>query len=162
MISLILHDVRSLYNVGSILRTADGFGVKTVYLTGYTPYPRQADDKRLPHVIDRVEQRLHKTALGAEKTVKSTPADIFQLISQLKKDGHYIVGVEQDTHSVPIQSLNPNGFVTLVLGSETSGLPQEVLELCDVIAEIPMKGLKKSFNVSVAAAIALNTLQTQP
>lgn len=162
MINLILHDVRSLYNVGSILRTADGFGVKTVYLTGFTPYPRQKNDKRLPHVIDKVEHQINKTALGAERNVSTIHAEIFQLINQMKHSGHEIVAIEQAPSSVSIHSLELNGPTALILGSETSGIPQNVLEKCDVIAEIPMKGRKNSFNVSVAAAIALNTLQAQP
>lgn len=155
-VSLIVHDVRSALNVGSLLRTADGLGVGPVYLTGYTPYPRQPDDSRLPHIVEKVEHRIKKTALGAEKSVDwHKEDDINSLIKRLKAKGWQIVGLEQTPSSVSLIDFKPSAKVVLIVGSEVGGLAGELLASCDQLVEIPMRGSKESFNVAVAAAIAL-------
>src|ERR1043166_3289342 len=93
---LIVHNVRSAHNVDSILRTADGFGINEVYLTGYTPYPVIPDDSRLPHVVARTEKRIAKTALGAQKSLNwHYQADIYKLLNQLRQKGLQIIALEQ-------------------------------------------------------------------
>ncbi len=159
-IVLIVHNVRSTHNVGSILRTADGLGIKMVYLTGYTPYPATASDSRLPHIATRVTAQIHKTALGAEKTVQwQHRDDPIKLIEGLKKSGYLIGALEQTENSTPLPEFKSPGKVSLVVGSEITGLPKHILKLADANLEIPMMGSKESFNVSVATAIALYHLQ---
>lgn len=162
MIDIILHDVRSIYNVGSILRTADGLGIGHVYMTGHTPYPRQSDDTRLPHVIERVERQLQKTALGAERNIYTAHREINPLISQLSGAGRAVVGIEQSHSAIPLKDYRvENEHIVLIFGSETNGLPGGVLKRCDAVVEIPMQGRKQSFNVSVAAAIAVYDLSSR-
>ena len=145
VICLILHNIRSVFNVGSIFRTADAFGVKKIYLTGYTPDPAR------------------KTALGAEKYVKwerfsaKGGKNIHRLIPWLKSEGFLIVSLEQAKKSINIQKFSKRKFknLTLILGNEVRGLPKSILQKSDVIVEIPMHGKKESLNVSVAAGVAL-------
>lgn len=162
MFYLILHDIRSLHNVGSILRTADGLGVDRVYMTGFTPYPDQGQqDKRLPHVRHRVQNQLHKTALGAETAVPAQPAEIESLISSLRDEGFFIAALEQHPSAININEFQPDSdHLALILGNETSGLDRQILSICDQILEIPMRGSKRSFNVSVAAALGVQILQS--
>jgi tRNA G18 (ribose-2'-O)-methylase SpoU len=159
--TLILHDIRSIDNVGSILRTCDGFGVRLVHACGITPHTKQEQDTRLPHVVERAEQRLHKTALGAEQTVQMRYVnDTASCIKSLKADGWHIVALEQAETSQPIST--PLGIkpVALVIGNEPDGIPAHILDLSEKILEIPMSGQKESFNVSVATGIALYALST--
>src|SRR5690554_3504656 len=93
---LIAHDIRSCHNVGALLRTADGMAVERVYLTGYTPFPQQPDDKRLPHLAKKIDRQIHKTALGAENTIDwQYEADITALIARLTGAGYTVAAVEQ-------------------------------------------------------------------
>ena len=144
---IILHNIRSSLNVGSIFRTADGAGVSSIYLTGYSPTP-----------IDRFgrnEGTIAKTALGAEYSIPWEQGDIVKVISVLKNDGYNIVGVEQTSDSKDYKDFKPKSKVVFIFGNEVSGLESKVLELCDDVIEIPMYGEKESLNVSVTAGIIL-------
>lgn len=155
-IALIAHNLRSTHNVGSLLRTADGLGVKEVYLTGYTPYPVANDDTRLPHIAQKLTKQIAKTALGAEKrNFWHHYENIEEAIQILKTKGYVIAGLEQSTKSIPLSEFVPPAKIGLIVGREVEGIEPEVQKLCDVILEIPMVGQKESFNVSVAAAMAL-------
>lgn len=161
MLALLLHNIRSIHNVGSILRTADGFGVESVIFSGYTPYPRLSDDPRLPHVATRQTAALHKTALGAETSLfMSRYDDPLAAIAAYRKEGCSVVGLEQDMHSIPLATYRPSGRTLLLLGEEVDGIDSELRHQCDELLEIPMQGHKESFNVSVAAGIALYALGT--
>ncbi|MBQ2622894.1 TrmH family RNA methyltransferase [Candidatus Saccharibacteria bacterium] len=158
---LVLDNIRSTYNVGAILRTAEGFGVSKVILSGYTP--RVHDKTLLPHLRDKLDHEIHKTALGAEDMLEIySCGDIFQELSNHKKDGWQIIGLENNIDVGVIYKLNDNEMksklddkVVLVLGEEVNGISTALYELIDLFVEIPMKGQKESFNVSVAAGIAM-------
>jgi len=159
--SLIIHDIRSTYNVGSILRTCDGFGVKKVYIGGISPYPLVPGDTRLPHISAKLTKDIHKTALGAEESVEIVLySDIFDLINRLNKDGIVIIALEQTPSSVPLSDLMLEAPFSLILGSEVEGIDPVILKLCSQSVEVPMLGKKESFNVSVATGIALYALCT--
>lgn len=153
-IIVIAHNIRSTHNVGSIFRTCEGFGVSRLILSGYTPYPTFENDSRLPHIRDKLTSQIHKTALDAEKLV---PFEYQELpdINKLKQDGFTIIGLEQDMRSVPLSRYHPPERFVLWLGEEVEGMTFDQRNLCDVLVEIPMKGKKESFNVSVATGIAL-------
>lgn len=158
-IVVIAHNIRSTYNVGSILRTADGFGVAKVFLTGYTPYPEIAGDTRLPHIRQQITNRIHKTALGAEKTLLTEHMpDPHHIFTHLKEAGYHIVALEQHPGSIKLDTFSAKTSIALLLGEEVHGITPELLAMCDTIVEIPMRGHKESFNVSVAAGIALYEL----
>ncbi|MFC1608903.1 RNA methyltransferase [Patescibacteria group bacterium] len=149
----ILHNIRSAYNVGSIFRTADSVGVSRMYLSGYTPTPFVYKNKALHQT--KAEKMLAKTALGAQAYLEwEKSEDIFELIDSLKNDGYKVIALEQDEVSVSYDELESGGKMALILGNEPSGVDQEVLDVCDSIIEIPMRGRKKSLNVSVAAGVA--------
>ncbi len=158
---LVLDNIRSCYNVGAILRTAEGFGVNKVILSGYTP--RVHDKNLLPHLRDKLDKEIHKTALGAEDMLKIYSSDdIKSKLNELKEQGWQIVGLENNIETNKLFALGSNGFkkllsgkVVLVLGEEVHGIDYSLHEIIDLFAEIPMKGQKESFNVSVAAGIAM-------
>lgn len=158
---LVLDNIRSTYNVGAILRTAEGFGVSRVILSGYTP--RVHDGSLLPHLRDKLDHEIHKTALGAEDMLDIySCGDIFQELNNYKKDGWQIIGLENNIDVGTIYKLNSDELrsrlsdkVVLVLGEEVNGISTSLYELIDLFVEIPMKGQKESFNVSVAAGIAM-------
>jgi 23S rRNA (guanosine2251-2'-O)-methyltransferase len=152
---LVAYNLRSVHNVGSLLRTAEGLGVERVYLTGYTPYPKSVEDPRLPHLADKIDRQINKTALGAEKTVDWHHADINEAISKLHKQGYMIAALEQSETSIKLPHFTPPQKLALIVGREVEGLEQEVLDSSDLILEIPMSGRKESFNVAQAAAMAL-------
>lgn len=155
-IILIAHNVRSAHNVGSLLRTAEGLGVQKVILSGYTPYPSHANDRRLPHEAAKTTQQIQKTSLGAEDMVKWEHHDNLQpVLAKLKKDGYIIAAVEQTEDARELPKYHPPRKIVLIVGREVEGLEQEVLQACDLTLEIPMFGRKESFNVAQAAAIAL-------
>lgn len=159
-IVLVVHNVRSAHNVGSLLRTADGLGISRVYLTGYTPYPLSKDDIRLPHIATRVDHQIQKTALGAEKNVGWVHRqDIGSLIGILKNQEYKVVALEQTKNATDLKGFMPASDLALVVGSEVGGLDKSVLNMCDRHLQIPMSGQKESFNVAVAAAIALYHLK---
>ncbi|MCK9352380.1 MAG: RNA methyltransferase [Candidatus Paceibacterota bacterium] len=145
---IILPDIRSSYNVGSIFRTADALGVLKIFLVGYTPCPY---DK-----FKRPNKEIAKTALGAEKTIEWEHVDdIFMLLGRLKKDGIQIIAIEQAENSVDYKKIKLKDKNAFLFGSEVGGVTKEVLEKCDLVAEIPMLGKKESLNVSVSAGVAL-------
>ena len=155
---LILDNIRSCYNVGAILRTAEGFGVKRVILSGYTP--RVHDANLLPHLRDKLDREIHKTALGAENMLDIySSGDIFSDIKNLRGDGYTIIGLENNIpeKTVPIDSFDTSSTekLVLILGEEVHGINLKLYDLIDSFVEIPMKGQKESFNVSVAAGIAM-------
>ena len=153
---LVLHNIRSCYNVGAILRTAEGFGVSEVILSGYTP--RVHDPNLLPHLREKLDREIHKTALGAEDMVKTEVAeDLMALLSDYKTQGFKVVGLENNI-SKEMLSLNDihlkekiGDKIVLILGEEVEGISPDLYEFIDVFVEIPMMGKKESFNVSVAA-----------
>lgn len=156
-----LHNIRSCYNVGAILRTAEGFGVSKVVLSGYTP--RVHDKNLLPHLRGKLDKEIHKTALGAEDMLDIYSCDdIISELKSLKEQGYQIVGLENNIESVPIYDLCDSKLkdvlsdkIVLVLGEEVDGINYSLYELIDLFVQIPMKGQKESFNVSVAAGIAM-------
>lgn len=145
---LVLHDVRSRENVGSIFRTADAAGVKKIYLCGITPIP--------PH------QKISKTALGAEIFVSwEYHKQTWRLLEKLKKEKINIIALEQTKNSENIFKFKPppaGGPLALILGNEVKGLSPRILGYCDKKTAIPMYGRKENLNVSVAAGIALYTI----
>lgn len=142
---VIVNNVRSLHNVGSIFRTADAFGVSKIYLTGYTGSPTNPVHKN----------KIAKTALGAETWVNwEYVKSAVRLIKKLKKDGVRIVALENNIKTTPIYKFKPRFPLALVLGEEVKGIAKPILNLCDAAIEIPMVGKKESLNVSVAFGIA--------
>jgi tRNA G18 (ribose-2'-O)-methylase SpoU len=139
---LILDNVRSLHNVGSLFRTADAFRVDAIYLCGITGTP--------PH------KELNKTALGATESVNwKYFTNTFEAIMEAKKLSYNIYALEQTSNSEMLQYIKPQFPIALVLGNEVNGVEESVLKLCDKIVEIPQFGTKHSFNVSVSAAIVI-------
>lgn len=148
---LILPNIRSVYNVGSIFRTADAVGISKIYLVGVTPGP-----------LDRFGRKrtdLAKVALGAEMSVNWEHVEnLDEVIKYLKNEGYFIVALEQDVVSVDYKEIVLPGNkqnLAFLIGEETVGLSQRELSYADVIAEIPMAGDKESLNVSVATGVAL-------
>ena len=158
-IIVIAHNIRSTHNVGSIFRTAEGFGVTKIILSGYTPYPVFSGDTRLPHIAQKLTAQIHKTALGAEDIVPFEYQD-HPDITSFRDEGFRIVGLEQDSRSVLLADYQTPDRVVLLLGEEVHGITDDLRELCDDLIEIPMQGQKESFNVSVATGIALYALST--
>jgi len=156
-IIVIAHNIRSTHNVGAIFRTAEGFGIKKIILSGYTPYPKIEHDSRLPHIHEKLTSQIHKTALGAEAIVPFEYQE-HPNITELKEAGYRIAGLEQTTRSINLPTYTAPEKIVLILGEEVHGIPQEILNECDDILEIPMVGKKESFNVSVATGIALYQL----
>lgn len=154
---VIAHNIRSTHNVGAIFRTCEGFGVKKLLLTGYTPYPLVKNDSRLPHIAEKITSQIHKTALDAERLVSFEHLDTPPL-DELRQAGYRIVALEQAPRSINLRDYHAPDNIALLLGEEVHGIPEAHLELCDDILEIPMHGQKESFNVSVAAGIALYAL----
>jgi 23S rRNA (guanosine2251-2'-O)-methyltransferase len=140
---IILDDVRSMNNVGSVFRTCDCLGISTMYLCGITGQP--------PH------REIHKTSLGAENSVSwEYHSSIESLIDQLKSQNYTIAALEQTDQSIDIQEFEPNDNpLALIIGNEIDGVSDKALSRCDTILEIPQFGTKHSFNVAVSAGIAL-------
>lgn len=158
-IIVILDNIRSTHNVGSILRSCDGFGVSTLYACGYTPYPTLKNDSRLPHERNKLHSAIAKTALGAEETVEVIPAQsIEDLLPRLKSEGFTIAALEQAKSSISLPTYVCPDKLALIVGNEVSGINTTILGHCNVILEIPMIGAKESFNASVATAVALYQL----
>lgn len=145
---VILHDIRSHYNVGAIFRTCDGAGVAKVFLTGYTPLPIDR--------FGRVVPEIHKTSLGASSMVPWEHYDSTRdVVEELQKNGVQVVAVEQGGGSVSLYDFVPHPDVAYIFGNEIEGVPPAICELADGVLEIPMKGQKESLNVSVTAGIVL-------
>ncbi len=154
----IVHNIRSLHNVGSIFRTSDGAGVDKIYLTGYTPIPIDKHGEKIPQFA--------KVSLKAEDYMPwEKVRDIGKLIAKLKKDGYKIFAIEQDPKSILYYELPTKNYklekIALVLGTEVTGLSKAVLKKCDKILEIPMLGQKESLNVSVAYGVVVYHLAIQ-
>lgn len=148
---VLLHDIRSTHNVGSIFRTSDALGVNKIYLSGFSPTPR---DK-----YGRWRKDIAKVALGAEQSIEwEYIADPKKVISKLKKEGFCIVAVEQSEKSVDYKKVKVKKPVLFIVGNEVDGVDKKTLSVCDVVAEIPMKGEKESLNVSVAFGVALSRI----
>ncbi len=160
-IVLVLHNIRSTYNVGAILRTAEGFGVSRVVLSGYTP--RVHDANLLPHLRDKLDREIHKTALGAEELVDIySSGDIISDLRKWQEQGWQILGLENNIQKSNLMMLNDprlgerlSDRVILVLGEEVNGIDYSLHDIIDLFIEIPMRGQKESFNVSVAAGVAV-------
>lgn len=160
MLVLIAHNLRSAHNVGSLLRSAEGLGVDMVYLTGYTPYPFKVNDNRLPHISTKISKRINKTALGAETLQAWERHDnLPKLIKKLSDAGLTIVALEQTPTAINLELYNPSDKIALIVGREVEGIEAEILDLADAHLQIPMAGSKESFNVAVAAAIAMHQLK---
>jgi tRNA G18 (ribose-2'-O)-methylase SpoU len=154
-VCLVAVDVRSTHNIGSFFRTCDGFGAE-LYIVGASPRPHYEDDTRLPHIAKKAHKEIAKTALGAENSVRWRYAEtLLECVHILRKEGYSIFAVEQSSKSKPLQKLEKRSSRALVVGREVEGLDGVELSLCDAIFEIKMSGKKESFNVSVAAGIAL-------
>lgn len=165
----VLHDIRSTYNVGAILRTAEGFGVQKVLFSGCTPRPH--DPALLPHLCDRLTRQIHKTALGAEDHLELYSShDILEDLKIYKAHGYHLLGLENNLNRPTIKLGSPEFHALqhiqlahapgalLLLGSEVAGIDYALYDIIDTFLEIPMRGQKESFNVSVAAGIALFAL----
>ena len=154
---VILHNIRSLYNVGAIFRTADAADIKKIYLGGITPTPLDR--------FGRVRSQVAKVALGAERTVPwEKVIQLGRLLDQLKRDGYKILAVEQAKSSIPYYRVKLKktalNKTALVLGNEVRGLPSSILNKADKILEIPMRGKKESLNVATTFAIVVFHLIT--
>ena len=147
----LLDNIRSAWNVGSIFRTADGLGVGKLYLCGITPTPNN--------------EAVTKTSLGAEKTLAwEYSCNALETAKKLKNEGYKLIALEQDEQATPIAAFILESDAThakdmhtknvLILGNEVTGVDPELLDLCDQIVHIPMRGSKRSLNVEVAFAIA--------
>lgn len=146
--SLILHNIRSAENVGAIFRTADAVGINKIWLTGYTPAPKDR--------FQRPNPRIAKAALGAEQNIVwESVADIGYLLVKLKKEKFQIIAIEQAKDSIDYKKVKIEEKVAFIFGNEVEGIEPKILKRCDVVAEIPMKGKKESLNVSVSAGVAL-------
>ncbi len=161
---MVLNNIRSTYNVGAILRTAEGLGVAKVVYAGYTP--RYNDNSLLPHLRAKLNRQIERSAIGAEKMVaQETASDLEKWLDAQKEADWTVVGLENNLapeeqgrrvilDSESEQKLAADKIV-LVLGEEVNGIPASVREKMDYFLEIPMAGQKESFNVSVATGIAL-------
>ena len=141
---VVLENIRSAYNVGSVFRTADAFLLEAIYICGYTAYP--------PH------KEIKKTALGADETVRWKHfKNINEALEELKKEGYAVYAVEQAQNSLKLQEVNfkPDEKIAVVFGNEVTGVEQTTIGQCDGCIEIPQLGMKHSLNVSVAAGVVL-------
>jgi tRNA G18 (ribose-2'-O)-methylase SpoU len=140
---VVLDNVRSLHNVGSVFRTSDAFLIEAIYLCGITAIPPSAE--------------IHKTALGAENTVEWQYFEhTLDAVRQLKQNGYHILAVEQAENSISIEKFElENQKYAVILGNEVKGIDQAVMDYCDACIEIPQFGTKHSLNVSVAAGIVI-------
>lgn len=145
---LVLHNIRSVQNVGAMFRTADAAGIDRIYLTGYTPTP-----------LDRFGKKRNdfaKSALGAEEYVSWIyQRSLSSLLNKLKKNNYLIIGIEQDEASLDYRKIKLQDCNVFIMGSEVAGISKDILNKCDIIAEIPMRGRKESLNVSVACGVML-------
>lgn len=155
---VILDNVRSSLNVGSIFRTSSGIGIDKIYLCGITPTPFETAKKFEGQ--NKKRKDFIKTSLGSEDEIAwEYRENILDLIKELKSNGFEIVGLEQDERSIDYKNLEiKNENVAVIIGSETDGIEKEVLDLCDIITEIPMLGLKESLNITIAYAILVYKL----
>jgi len=141
---VILDNVRSMHNIGSIFRTSDGFAIEKIYLCGITAQP--------PH------REIEKTALGATQSIEwAYSADICDIINELKSAGYTIIAIEQAENSTMLNNYDPDNCMkyALIFGNEVNGVSDEAMNLIDRCLEIPQFGTKHSFNIVVSAGIVL-------
>ncbi|MBQ0090232.1 MAG: RNA methyltransferase [Prevotellaceae bacterium] len=141
---IVLDNIRSMYNVGSVFRTADAFKIEKIILCGITAQPPMVE--------------IHKTALGAEDSVEwEYIKDTLEAVEQLKNKGYETLAVEQVEQSIKLQewNVNPQKKYALILGNEVMGVRQDVVDICDNTLEIPQFGTKHSLNVSCTASIVM-------
>ncbi len=146
-VKVILHDIRSMHNVGSVFRSADAFGISEIILSGYSPTPPRDE--------------ITKTAIGAEEFVNwRYVEDVLNEIENLKKSGYRIIGLEQTNDSISMMDLNiePEQKICIVMGNEVSGIDNQLLPLIDTFVAIPQFGQKHSLNVSVATGVTFYAL----
>lgn len=145
---VILHNIRSAHNVGSVFRTSDGAGVAKIFLSGYTPAPIDR--------FGRVRKEIEKTSLGASRTVPyELVPDIRACITSLEKQGITVVAVEQTDSAIAYDEYLVRDNIAYIFGNETEGIEKEVLEMVNDHVHIPMQGSKESLNVSVCAGVIL-------
>jgi tRNA G18 (ribose-2'-O)-methylase SpoU len=145
---VILNNLRSSHNVGSIFRTAEAAGVSKIYLVGTTPRPIDR--------YGRTDKRLAKVSLGAEKYLPwEYRQSIAPLLARLRKDNCKIAAIEQDDRALDYRKFKPDARTALMFGNEVGGILKQVLDKCDSVIEIPLIGRKESLNVAVAAGIIL-------
>jgi len=145
---LILPDIRSAQNVGSLFRTADACGIQYIYIVGITPAPTDQ--------FGRPNSAIAKTALGAEQTIPwKKVATLGSLLTKLKKDGIQTIAIEQSETAMDYKKVKAQFPTAFIMGNEVEGLSKNILNKVDIVAEIPMSGMKESLNVSVAGGIAL-------
>ena len=149
-IIVILDDVRSMHNVGSVFRTCDAFAVEAIYLCGYTPAPPHRD--------------IHKTALGATETVTwKNFTTTMEAVEDARNEGYRILAVEQAHESILLHDLNwKNEKIALVFGNEVAGVNEEVMHAADGCVEIPQWGSKHSLNISVSVGVVLWEMVRKP
>lgn len=160
---VVLDDVRSLYNVGSVFRTSDAFRIKAVYLCGITATPDNViapDGSMIKECTMKAAQEIHKTALGAEESVEWRYFKTAEeAVESLKNDGYTVMAVEQAHGSTMLNDFTPcwddSQSYAVVLGNEVKGVHQEVVDMCHGCLEIPQYGTKHSLNVSVTAGIII-------
>jgi tRNA G18 (ribose-2'-O)-methylase SpoU len=143
-ISIILDDIRSLHNIGSVFRTSDAFLIEKIYLCGITATPPNKE--------------IHKTALGATETVAwEYHKDVLEVITKLKNDGTFVYAIEQVENAVFLDNFQPDATkkYALVFGNEVYGVSLEAIKICDGCIEIPQLGTKHSLNISVSAGIVV-------
>ena len=146
-IIVILDNIRSAHNVGSIFRTCDAFLIKKIYLCGITPQPPSNE--------------IRKSALGATNSIEwSYEKDTKDVIKLLKQEGYHIVGVEQAEDSTKLEEFNTDNPTALIFGHEVDGISQEIINICDDIVEIPQYGTKHSLNISVCAGLVIYKTMT--
>ncbi len=144
---VVLDEIRSAYNVGSVFRTADAFLIEAIFLCGFTPVPPNRE--------------IQKTALGANESVRwKYFKNIVDAISELKNSGYKIVAVEQTVNSVSLEHFNPSKSekLALIFGNEVGGVSDDVIVVSDVCLEIPQYGTKHSLNIAVCTGIVLQNL----
>ena len=147
---MVLDNIRSLHNVGSVFRTADAFRLQGIYLCGITACPPAAE--------------IHKTALGAEDTVAwEYFEDTMTAVEKLKAEGYEVIAVEQveGSHKLGNFKITPDKKYALIMGNEVKGVRQDVVDACDGALEIPQYGMKHSLNVSVSAGIVMLDIASQ-
>lgn len=155
-INVVVDGIRSLDNVGLLFRLCDGFRVNKLYLCGITGYPAKVNDERPPHIIERQDRRINKTAI---KTISYMDweyrSDVSEVVKERKKSGDAIVVLEQTDESVDYQKTDYIFPMTLVVGHERTGVSDEILKMSDKVIEIPMLGMGNSHNVAVSTALVL-------
>lgn len=155
---IILDNIRSSLNVGSIFRTSSGIKIDKIYICGITPTPFETGVKFIGQ--NKKRKDFIKTSLGAEDEVKwEYKENIIDLIKELKENNFEIIALEQNENSVDYKNIKiEKENVAIIVGSETEGIQKEVLSFCNKITEIPMLGLKESLNVTIAFAILVYRL----